>query len=101
MNKLLFPQDELRKEEAIKKELQMRLALAGFLHETLEIMAKRRSNREEGEGGEVKTGATVIGFLQKLKTGETLDNSEVLKIAALFKDELTLPNMPRPQLVSL
>jgi hypothetical protein len=97
----LTKQDELKKEEDMKKELQMRLAVAGFLHETLESMAQRRSKQEQEKSGEVKTGAKVVGFLEKLRVGETLANKEVVEIASLFKDELMLPNMARPQLISL
>jgi hypothetical protein len=43
----------------------------------------------------------VINFIEKARVGESLPNQSVLKIASLFKDELTLANIPRPQLVSM
>jgi LETM1 and EF-hand domain-containing protein 1 len=95
-------QDQLKKEEDMKKELQMRLAMAGFLHETLEDIAKKRSKKEDTKDGEAsKSGGKVVGFLDKLKMGEPLPNHEVLEIASLFRDELLLPNMARPQLISM
>jgi LETM1 and EF-hand domain-containing protein 1 len=39
--------------------------------------------------------------VQKAYKGEHIENDEVIRIAKLFRDELTLPNMGRPQLVSM
>lgn len=36
-----------------------------------------------------------------MKLGESLNNEKVISIARLFKDELTLSNVGRPQLVSM
>lgn len=86
-------QDELKKEENMKQELQMRLAVAGFLQETLQEMAARSSKASEAQD--------LVKFIQKARKGESLPNESVIKIASLFKDELTLANIPRPQLVSM
>jgi LETM1 and EF-hand domain-containing protein 1 len=42
-------QDSLKKEENMKKELQARLAVAGFMQETLQEMAATRKNNAAGE----------------------------------------------------
>ena len=86
-------QDELKKEENLKQELQMRLAVAGFLQETLQEMASRSSKASEAQD--------LVKFIQKARKGESLPNESVIRIAGLFKDELTLANIPRPQLVSM
>ncbi len=39
--------------------------------------------------------------MEKAKLGESLPNDTVIRMARLFKDELTLANIPRPQLVSM
>jgi hypothetical protein len=45
--------DTLKKEENLKKELSMRLAIAEFMQETLHSMAnKKKSNASEGAGAE-------------------------------------------------
>ncbi len=91
-------QDSLKKEEGLKKELQMRLAVAKFMQETLQTMASKKSESVEGES----TGAKeVIDFVEKARLGEPLSNDTVIRIARLFKDELTLANVTRPQLVSM
>ena len=39
--------------------------------------------------------------MSKAKQGEPLSNEQVLRMAVLFKDELTLANIPRPLLVTM
>jgi LETM1 and EF-hand domain-containing protein 1 len=43
----------------------------------------------------------VVDFIEKARLGEPLSNESVIRIARLFKDELTLANIARPQLVSM
>lgn len=86
-------QDELKKEENMKKELQMRLAIASFLQETLQEMTLKRAKTSEAK--------EVIQFIEKARNGEPLPNESVMRIASLFKDEFTLQNIQRPQLVSM
>jgi len=90
-------QDNLKKEETMKKELQMRLAVAGFLQDTLKEMADRKTNSSTDKSGAKE----VIEFIEKARVGEDLPNDKVIRIAQYFKDELTLANIARPQLVSL
>ena len=91
-------QEKYKKEENMKSELQMRLAVAGFFQETLQEMAKKKKKNEDEE----ETGAASIStFIEKARLGEPMDNDSVMKIAKHFKDELTLANIHRPQLVSM
>ena len=43
----------------------------------------------------------VIEFFEKAKFGEPLSNENVIRMARLFQDELTLENVSRPQLVGM
>ena len=91
-------QDSLKKEENMKRELHMRIAVADFMQETFKEMAKLKQKSADGES----SGALeVIDFMEKARLGEPLSNESVIKIARLFKDELTLANVSRPQLVSM
>lgn len=96
-------QDSLKAEEAMKKELQMRLAVAQFMQETLQQMAeKKKSSAGKAADKEAASGATeVIEFVEKARRGEHIPNDQVLRIAKLFKDELTLDNVPRQQLIGM
>lgn len=88
-------QDSLKKEEQMKQELQMRLAVAKFMKETLQAMADKKAKNDD-------SGATeVIEFIEKARLGEPIPNETVIRMARLFKDELTLANVSRPQLVSM
>lgn len=91
-------QDKLKKEESMKMELQMRLAVAGFFQETMTEMAKKKKKDANGEGS---AGKDVLDFIEKARLGEPLPNETVIRIAGHFKDELTLANINRPQLVSM
>jgi LETM1 and EF-hand domain-containing protein 1 len=42
-----------------------------------------------------------LEFIAKAQKGEHISNEQVIKIAALFQDELTLPNLGRPQLLAM
>lgn len=91
-------QDSLKKEETMKKELQMRLAVAGFLQETLKEMA---ANKKRQESTDTSGAKEILEFIEKARLGEPLSNDSVIRIARSFKDELTLANAARPQLVSM
>lgn len=42
---VVFPQDSLKEEEKLKKELRLRMAYAGFLQETVTAMAVKKKTR--------------------------------------------------------
>ncbi|KAK0197175.1 LETM1-like protein-domain-containing protein [Armillaria mellea] len=83
---------------AAKKErklLRVRLEMAKFLQETL---------RESG----LKANAHIVGseafkeFFRKVRsTGESPSATDIINVAKLFDDDLTLDNLSRPQLVSM
>ena len=81
-------------EEKQRKLLRVRLEMAKFLQETL---------RESG----LKANAHIVGseafkeFFRKVRsTGESPSAQDVINVARLFDDDLTLDNLSRPQLVS-
>jgi len=88
-------EDKFAADEKKRKLLRVRLEMAKFLQETL---------RESG----IKGGKTIIGtdefkaFFYKVRsTGETPSTEDIVRVAKLFDDELTLDNLSRPQLVSI
>ncbi|KAF7304782.1 MRS7 family protein [Mycena kentingensis (nom. inval.)] len=88
-------EDKYAAEEKQRKLLRMRLDMAKFLQETL---------RESG----LKANAHIVGsdafkeFFRKVRsTGESPSASDIISVAKLFDDDLTLDNLSRPQLVSM
>ncbi|KAF8350756.1 LETM1-domain-containing protein [Amanita rubescens] len=88
-------EDKFAAEEKQRKLLRVRLEMAKFLQETL---------RESG----LKANAHIVGseafkeFFRKVRTtGEVPSAEDVLNVAKLFDDDLTLDNLSRPQLVSM
>jgi len=103
-------QDSLKKEENMKKELQARLAVAGFMQETLQEMAATRKNNAAGEVNSLASAALspvtcthssllyapvarcflmqgkeadateVIEFIDKARLGEPMSTSSVIRI---------------------
>lgn len=75
--------------------IKVRLEMAKFLQGTIR------------EGGiqatdEVKTSDEFKEFFRKVRaTGEQPSDSDIVKVAKLFDDDLTLDNLTRPQLVSM
>ncbi|THU99304.1 LETM1-domain-containing protein [Dendrothele bispora CBS 962.96] len=88
-------EDKFAAEEKQRKLLRSRLEMAKFLQETL---------RESG----LKANAHIIGsdafkeFFRKVRsTGESPSAQDIINVARLFDDDLTLDNLSRPQLVSM
>jgi len=88
-------EDKFAAEEKQRKLLRMRLDMAKFLQETL---------RESG----LRANAHIVGsdafkeFFRKVRsTGESPSAQDVINVAKLFDDDLTLDNLSRPQLVSM
>ncbi|KAG0230122.1 hypothetical protein BGW42_001147 [Actinomortierella wolfii] len=88
-------EDKFAEEEKKRKLLKMRLEMAKFLQETIEESGIPGTERAEAvkEFGD---------FFRKVRTtGEQASTDELLRVARLFHDELTLDNLSRPQLVSM
>ncbi|KAG0324786.1 hypothetical protein BGZ99_001455 [Dissophora globulifera] len=88
-------EDKFAEEEKKRKLLKMRLEMAKFLQETIEESGIPGSERAEAvkEFGD---------FFRKVRTtGEQASTDELIRVAKLFHDELTLDNLSRPQLVSM
>jgi LETM1 and EF-hand domain-containing protein 1 len=88
-------EDKYAEEEKKRKLLKMRLEMAKFLQETIEESGIPGSTHAEAvkEFGD---------FFRKVRTtGEQASTDELLRVAKLFHDELTLDNLSRPQLVSM
>ncbi|KAG6854327.1 hypothetical protein C0991_008222 [Blastosporella zonata] len=89
-------EDKYAAEEKQRKLLRVRLDMAKFLQETL---------RESG----LKANAHIVGsdafkefFRKKVRsTGESPSAQDIINVAKLFDDDLTLDNLSRPQLVSM
>ncbi|KAI9986603.1 hypothetical protein PInf_025556 [Phytophthora infestans] len=93
--------DSFQREEDMKRQLQLRVALAGFLQDTVkEIM--QDTHDTEGVSEERKaTASEVVNFVERAQRGEPLTSEETLQVAKLFNDELMLDNISRPQLVGM
>ncbi|KAH7103948.1 LETM1-domain-containing protein [Auriculariales sp. MPI-PUGE-AT-0066] len=88
-------EDKFRAEEKARKMLRMRIEMAKFLQDTIK------------EGG-LKANAKIMGskefkdFFEKVRsTGERPSKSDIINVAKLFDNDLTLTNLSRPQLVSM
>jgi len=105
-------QDSLKAEESMKRELQSRIAMAGFFQETLQSLAKEqkkrasKSNESKGDEEEIvteeeETAKDFLNFLEKSRNGEVIPPEVIIKYAKYFEDELTLDNMSRMQLINM
>lgn len=88
-------EDKFAAEEKQRKLLRVRLEMAKFLQETL---------RESGLKGTLKIVSSdefKIFFRKVRSTGEPPSADDIMKVAKLFEDDLTLDNLSRPQLISI
>lgn len=112
-------QDSLKAEENMKRELQTRIAMAKFFQETMEELAKeqkltashlkeeiKESGQEEGIDESVvaqqeASAESFLEFMEKARSGDPMPNDVIVRYAHYFKDDLTLDNMPRMQLINM
>lgn len=111
-------QDSLKAEETMKRELKSRITMAEFFQETLHDLAKEQKKKakkhkerivnNDGSSSDIEsiedqeeTAASFLEFIKKARNGEFLPPEVVVRYAKYFKDELTLDNMPRMQLINM
>lgn len=82
-------------EEKRRGLIKVRLEMAKFLQETVREGGIQPTN-------EVQTSDEFKEFFRKVRsTGESPSDSDIISVAKLFEDDLTLDNLTRPQLVSM
>lgn len=85
----------------------MRLAVAKFFQDTMQEMANKKSKtagfvNSDGTSAADTAGAKdLLDFVESAQKGRPISNDVVIRMAKYFKDELTLPNIARSQLVSM
>lgn len=94
-------QASYKKEEDMKKQLRLRLALAGFLQNTMKDVLKGRRDSDQASDETKSTAEEVLDFIERAQSGQPLNVEETLRISTLFNDELMLDNVSRPQLVGM
>ena len=87
-----------KKERRLKQELKVKLEMAKFLQDTVEDMAVHTSGSKKERDAAKK----FVEFFKKTRNDDLKPtNEEILQYAKLFRDELTLDNIDRPQLIAL
>ena len=97
----LFPQmlpstfvQQDQKAKDYQRDLKARLEYAKFLQETMETMTKNLSHRPEDK-------SSLKSLLKDARNGVRIPNKKIIQVASLFRDEVTLDNLPRPSLVRM
>ena len=89
-------EDKHAADEKKRKLLKVRLEMAKFLQETI-----RESGLAKGPE-KIQNSEEFKAFFRKVRsTGEEPSTDDIVKVAKLFEDDLTLDNLSRPQLVSM
>lgn len=111
-------QDSLKAEENMKRELKSRIAMAEFFQETLHDLAKEQKKAAERQRDAIKesddptldlestenreeTASSFLEFINKARKGEMFPPEVIIRYSTYFKDDLTLDNMPRMQLINM
>ena len=86
------------RDQRLKRELKVKLEMAKFLQDTVEDIAVHSSKSSK----KIDASKKFVEFLKKTRNAdEEPSNKEILEHAKLFKNDLTLDNIDRPQLVAL
>eukprot|EP00892_Ulva_mutabilis_P004804 jgi/Ulvmu1/2696/UM014_0152.1 len=92
-------QTQLKQEEDMKKLLKLKTELARFLQQTVGELAK---DVKRNRSGELAVDAKALStFLKDVRGGRSVSNTDIVRFARLFSDELTLENLDRVHLVTL
>ncbi|KAG0354669.1 hypothetical protein BG005_006293, partial [Podila minutissima] len=92
-------EDSFAADEKKRKLLKMRLQVAKFLQQTIEEswIATSKTHIEQ-----IESVNGFSAFFKKIRTtGEQASTKELIRVAKLFPNELTLDNLTRPQLLSM
>lgn len=90
------------KEDKMKKLLKVRLEVAQVLGHTLEERAVQLKRERDAHKGHESSSKELRHFMSRLREGgHAATPEELLRMMAMFKDQLTLDSMDRPQLVSM
>ena len=93
-------QDDMKKEEDMKRRLKGRIEIAKYLREVVEEKAK--SIKTSSDDSELQQDAESLeNFIDSIRSGNPVDSGEVSKFARLFNDEITIDGAARPQLVAM
>jgi len=92
-------EDKTKKEEELRRRLNVKLELANFLQDTVAEMAKDIKERSTGDKARFAQGLN--DFLSKVRSGLPVENHEIINFAQLFNNDITLDNLERVQLVSM
>eukprot|EP00013_Stygamoeba_regulata_P015059 CAMPEP_0177680450 /NCGR_PEP_ID=MMETSP0447-20121125/30178_1 /TAXON_ID=0 /ORGANISM="Stygamoeba regulata, Strain BSH-02190019" /LENGTH=968 /DNA_ID=CAMNT_0019189779 /DNA_START=104 /DNA_END=3010 /DNA_ORIENTATION=- len=87
-------QDALKKVETRKKQLKVKLEVAKFLQETATELAPTNKHSRAAQ-------EAFATMMTKVRAGEILSADEIVGVAKHFKDEVTLDQLGREQLVAL
>ena len=86
-------------QENMKRKLRARVEMAAFMQDVMEDAAKEIKTRKDSALH--AKAEDLLQIVEKARAGHPMSNDNVLKIAKLFKDDITLDTMSRPQLVTL
>ncbi|KAJ2834770.1 LETM1 domain-containing protein ylh47 [Coemansia furcata] len=103
-------EDKATAEKKREKMQKVRNEMSRYLKETIAEMSRQRNEAKEGSGavqsstGELTEGSVegTSEFLDKIRSSsERVSTNDLVRVAHIFEDELTLDNLSRPQLVSI
>ncbi|XP_064631458.1 mitochondrial proton/calcium exchanger protein-like [Lineus longissimus] len=91
-------QDKEKQAEKTRKRLKVKLEMAKFLQETIQDSTLSSTNKEKSQNL-VQEFASFVTTIRS--AGGMASKDEILRYSKLFEDELTLDQLPRPQLSAL
>lgn len=87
-------EDKIKKEEARRKAVQLKLEMAKFLEDALYLRSLQISH-------DTPSAATFAEAMKKVKEGQSLETKEILGLSKLFEDKFTLEMLDRQQVVAM
>ncbi|KAG0099186.1 hypothetical protein BGZ93_008773 [Podila epicladia] len=92
-------EDSFAADEKKRRLLKMRLEVAKFLQQTIEESWIATS---QAQSEQIESVNEFSAFFKKIRTtGEQASTKELIRVAKLFPNELTLDSLTRPQLLSM
>jgi LETM1 and EF-hand domain-containing protein 1 len=94
--------DSTGAEAKLQKQLLVKMEMARFLQETTQVMATQLASKKGSSSEEAMNQAQKFrDFMNKVRTGQKVVNSDIVGFSKLFDSEMTLENLNKEQLAAM
>lgn len=93
--------DASGQEAKLQKQLLVKMEMTRFLQDTTSLLAGQLTKKSNVSPGVKNQAESFKQFMERVKAGQRVENSEIIQFTSLFDAELTLDSLNREQLKAM